>query len=410
MFWHSLQLEQRIVSIQGSSDGGRAASAATSAGAAGAAAARLQRQPRPVRRGRAACGRGLLQRVDLLPLLFLPRRLLARQRLLGVRVVDAAVLLQPVPEQHAAPRRLHRRESTITRCSRFASSTASTNGTRSAASFSGQRQPVRDRHHRGGPAVARHHGEVMRVASVAQHEVGVGEADPFLHTLQVVVGVCEFLDWPVFLGIAVVLEGEARGPVGAGVRVVGECRERTRLHRRRGGQVRREVARFGRRSGEQAEQRWPAAAHAAAHAVAQGIEVRDRGLKDEHAAEPHGRRRQPRAADAEREVALADRGFLQQVGVLHQHLHRHAGRQHFHQHRIFRRIVALRRNADEIVGELREVVGRQRMLVEAFEERVVVGLDIAAARLRGRQWRPPSPPRPASAGACGAPRSPSRSR
>ena len=78
----------------------------------------------------------------------------------------------------------------------------------------------------------------------------------------------------------------------------------------------------------------------------------------------------------------ADRGFLEQVGVLHQHLHRHAGRQHVHQRGVLGRVVAIGRDADEVVREQREVVGRQRVLVIALEERVVVGLVVAAARLQ----------------------------
>ncbi len=46
--------------------------------------------------------------------------------------------------------------------------------------------------------------------------------------------------------------------------------------------------------------------------------------------------------------------------------------------------IAVGRNADQVIRELRQVVGRQRVLVIALEERIVVGLDIAAARFQLR--------------------------
>ena len=73
-------------------------------------------------------------------------------------------------------------------------------------------------------------------------------------------------------------------------------------------------------------------------------------------------------------MAGADRRLLEQIGLLHEHLHRQAGGQHFDQARILRRVVAIRRDADEVIGEQREVVRRQRALVVALEERVVIGL------------------------------------
>jgi hypothetical protein len=92
----------------------------------------------------------------------------------------------------------------------------------------------------------------------------------------------------------------------------------------------------------------------------------------------HCRGGQPRAAHAEGEVPGADGGLFQQVGGLHQHLHRQSGRQHLQQIGVFRRVVATGRDADQVVGETRQVVGGERLRIEGLEDQVVLGLDVVA--------------------------------
>ena len=77
----------------------------------------------------------------------------------------------------------------------------------------------------------------------------------------------------------------------------------------------------------------------------------------------------------------ADRSLLEEVGRLDQHLDRQSRGQHLHHSGVFRSIGPIPRDADEIIGEQRDVVRRQRALVEGGEERVVLRLDIRAGGL-----------------------------
>ncbi len=78
---------------------------------------------------------------------------------------------------------------------------------------------------------------------------------------------------------------------------------------------------------------------------------------------------------------VPDRGLLEQVRRLDEHLDGKTGGQHVHHARVFRGVGPVRRDADQVVGEHRDVVGRQRAVVEMGEERVVLGLGIGAVGL-----------------------------
>ena len=177
------------------------------------------------------------------------------------------------------------------------------------------------------------------------------------------------------------LERESVRPVFAGGSVVRERRKGARLLRGRRGQVRRQVAGGRGRAREDTEQRRPACGKPACHALAHRVQVGGGRLQHVHAAETHRRRGKAGAPHAEGEVTGADRCLLEELGLLHQHLHRQTGGEHLDQARVLRRVVALRRDADEIVREQREVVRRERVLVITLEERVVIGLDVRAVGL-----------------------------
>ncbi len=234
-----------------------------------------------------------------------------------------------------------------------------------------------------------HVREVRGMAPVAQHEVGEGERHPFGHPLPFLVRVFEGFDRPVGLGLRTVLQRKARRQVVARERVIRERRERARFDGGGGGEILREARRRILRAGIDAEQRRSAVGEALGDGRAQREQVRARRLHDEHAAQAHRGHRQPHAAHAERVAAGAQRGFLEQVARLDQHLDRQSGRQHLDQVGVLRRGVAIRRDADEIVGEQREVVRRERMLAEAFEIGIVVRLDIAAVGLELRDGHRP---------------------
>jgi hypothetical protein len=104
-------------------------------------------------------------------------------------------------------------------------------------------------------------------------------------------------------------------------------------------------------------------------------------LGPEDAAQRSGRHGEPRAAHPESELACADRGLLEQVARLDQHLDRQARRQESHQVRVLRCGVTRRRDAHEVVRKDREVVGLQGLLREAREERIVFGLHVTARAL-----------------------------
>ena len=217
MSWHSLQLGQREVSIQASSDGGRSA-------AAGA------RRARPRRGGRRLGGGG---RCAGLAAAAARSARLAGQQALGMRVVDAGVFLQPVPQQQAAPRRLHHPgvdEHAVQASLRVHRQQV---GNAPAASAS-QRQPVGRRHHAGVPALARHGGEVRGVAAVAQREVGVGEVHGSTTRCRFSSAYSKGSAGQSSSGARLFSSEKRAAQLRAGRGVVGEGREGARLHRRGG--------------------------------------------------------------------------------------------------------------------------------------------------------------------------------
>ena len=215
------------------------------------------------------------------------------------------------------------RVSTMTRCSTSSAIDGEHVGNRVADALRVAREPFVGRDHRVVPALARHAGEVPGVARVAEHEVGDRERRLLDHALQRLVGVLERRDRPVGLRLRIVLEREARRLVVAGVGVVGERRKRARLHRRGRGQVGRQLAdRAGARV--DADEARAAMREGLGEALAQRVQVRARRLHDEHAAQRRRRVGEPHAAHAEREVPGPDRGLLEQVGRLDQHLDRQA--------------------------------------------------------------------------------------
>ncbi len=308
------------------------------------------------------------------------------------------MLLQPVPQQQAAARRLHepRVDDDAVEPVFGVDGPHVRDALRRGALV--QCQPVRSRQHCGVPTFARHDGEMRSVAAVAQHEVDVTERSVLAHALHRLVGILEDFSRPVSVGIAVVLERETGRPVRTGRGVVDKRGKRPRLACRRRGEVRRQIAGGGGRAGKHAEQRRSAAREPALDACAHRVEIGARRLQHEHATQAHRRRREPRAAHAEREVAGTDRSLFEQVGLLDEHLDWKARGQHLDQRGVLGCIVAPGGNADQVVGEERQVVRGERVLVVALEERIVVGLDVRAIRFElgdrdrlddlGEAWQP----------------------
>ncbi len=177
MFWHSLQLEQRVVSIHASSDGGGAAAAEASAAAAGAASAiavlavsatgSLRRPPASAHRSPAASRPPMPPSRAPAP---------ARHASCGCRRAPAGDATAARQRRVACISRV----STITRCSRRRRRPPARYGTRSAASLSAQREPVGDRQHGRRPAF-RAARRAKWAAWRGSHSTksAIGEADAF---------------------------------------------------------------------------------------------------------------------------------------------------------------------------------------------------------------------------------------
>jgi len=133
-------------------------------------------------------------------------------------------------------------------------------------------------------ALARHRREVRGIAPVAQREVDVRERHLLHHALQFRVCVLYLVVRPVGVGIAVVVERVAGGPVVAAGRVVSERGKRARFASGGRGEIRRQFAGGGRRPDEDGEQRRATASQPPLDALTQRIEIRAGRLQHEHAA------------------------------------------------------------------------------------------------------------------------------
>ncbi len=98
-------------------------------------------------------------------------------------------------------------------------------------------------------------------------------------------------------------------------------------------------------------------------------QVRGHGLQHEHVVEAHGRTRQPRRPQSEREVTRAQHPFLDQISDLHQHLERDTGGQRLRQPRML--VGAGAGQTDEIIREGLQVLGDDGSGVERRENRIV---------------------------------------
>ena len=159
-----------------------------------------------------------------------------------MRVVDAALLLEPVPERPATGGDLHEPRVDDDPLQHVVGIDGEHVGNRVGDDLRVAREPLVRRDHRSVPALARNAGEMPGVTRVAEHEVGDRERRLLDHALRVLIRVFERCDGPIGFRLRIVLEREARGLVVAGVRIVGEGRERARLHRRGRGQVGRQLA------------------------------------------------------------------------------------------------------------------------------------------------------------------------
>ena len=244
-------------------------------------------------------------------------------------------------------------------------------------------EPLVDRHHALTPVAGGHRREVPGVPGIAGDEVDEREREVLSHSLQLGIGVAAALDRPVPLGLRVVLQREAAREVGPRARVVAEGRKRARLHGRRRIEIRRQRILAARRSRVEAEQRRPGVQQAPRDALAHLQQVRGRRLQHEHLAEAHRGDRKLCAAQPEREIALSDGRFLEQVADLHDDLQRHARRERIREaHRLAG--LAAAGDADQVVREELQVRGREALLVQRADDRVVQFVGVAPLGLELR--------------------------
>ena len=125
----------------------------------------------------------------------------------------------------------------------------------------------------------------------------------------------------------------------------------------------------------------PAQATPTVNAVPQLVKVRTARLQHEHVVQTDGRAGKLGAACAEREMAFADRGFLQHLLGLHQDLDGQPGGEDLHQHGVLGRIDPARCDADEVVRKRRHVRGSERARIELREQWIMIRLDVASVGL-----------------------------
>ena len=191
----------------------------------------------------------------------------------------------------------------------------------------------------------------------------------------------ELAQRPVFARARVAGEREARASLGR--RVMAERGKRARLRRGRGHEVRRQRARLAARAGEHAEQRGARIVEPLLHLAAQRVKVGGGALQHEHVgqAERHAGER----VAAQAESGTPDRRTAQEVVELHQHLDRHAERQHLGQLRVVRHAELGAVELHQRAREIGEALGREQARAAGVEEGVVPLLGVFALGLQARR-------------------------